>query len=72
MDPHVLFPGVGDGVVAEGDAALLQLIGEMKLVKHFELAGRIELRLFSCGESVQPFVKFWIAHFGEGGVLRAV
>ena len=39
MDSHVLVFGVGNRVVAECDSALLQLIGEMKLVKYFELAG---------------------------------
>ena len=36
------------------DSALLQLIGEMKLIKHFELIHSFELRLFRAGKDARP------------------
>src|SRR5580704_441391 len=53
VDRHILVRGIGDCPMTKGDSALLQLIGEMKLIKHLELIHGFELRLFAgckCGE----------------------
>src|SRR6202166_330557 len=69
VDGHVIAGGVERGVFTKSDAAFLELIGEMKLVKHLELTYRIELRLFASRQGSQAGVILGEGHDGRGGFL---
>jgi hypothetical protein len=64
--PHV-FGDVVHGVVNEPDPAFFQLVGELKLMKHLKLLGRIQLGLLPRSEGIFSHIVFRIAG-SDGGI----
>ena len=56
--------GIRQRLVTEGNAALLQLVREVKLVKDLELRCGFELCPLTLLERNQPFIKSWKRHLG--------
>src|SRR5580704_10728445 len=71
MNGHILACGIGNRPLTKGDSAVLQLIGEMKLIKHLEVIHGFELRLFAGCQRVEPNVISWKGNLRWGRLLRS-
>ena len=67
VDRFVSLARIVDNAMDKGDPAFFQLVGELKLMKHLKLLGRIQLGLLPRSEGIFSHIVFRIAG-SDGGI----